>query len=86
MARRPAPRFTAILPLLLKEQTEWVKVPTKLRPWLKETLQLRGDYAVVPLPPYENPAVDNLRRRLKHQRVVFTETQADGWVTFSTCP
>jgi hypothetical protein len=83
MASRPV-RFTAKLPVLLKEQTEWVKVPARLRPWLKEGVRVQGDYAIVPVAPYENPAVADVRRKLKRYRVAFTETEADGWVTFST--
>lgn len=36
----------------------------------------------IPVPPYDNPAVERLRRKLKQQRVAFMEMEDAEYITF----
>lgn len=38
----------------------------------------------IPVPPYDNPAIERLRRKLKAQRVAFMELEDAEYITFQS--
>jgi hypothetical protein len=88
MARKPkpAPRFTALLPAQLSHVTKTKTIPQYVYLTLPEdcrskywrssdgkTIYQRTDK----IPPFDNPAVNALRKKLRGQRVQFIETAVD---------
>ena len=92
-------RFSASLPAQIIHSTCNEKVTRKVwgtLPDEQRSYALTGRtapyrciyYKVLPIPPYDNPAIDRLRKKLKAQRVQWSEQRVfqDGreYVNFST--